>query len=119
MLEVGPAIKITIHLNEDTSSRSDFLHNEILSFLYKNGVSGATVFRPHAGFGFHRHVHTAGAGGVEGEHLPVRIEFIEKREKIDSLLPDLYDLVTDGLIEAKETTILKVANPEIVKPSRS
>jgi hypothetical protein len=75
-------------------------------------VSGATVFRPHAGFGFHRHVHTAGAGGIEGEHLPVRIEFIEKKEKVESLLPELCELVTDGLIEAKETTILKVANPE-------
>jgi PII-like signaling protein len=111
MLEVGPAVKITIHLNEDISSRTDFLHNEILSFLYKQGVSGATVFRPHAGFGFHRHVHTAGAGGVEGEHLPVRIEFIETKETIERLLPELFALVTDGLIEAKDTSILKVANP--------
>ncbi len=111
MLEVGPAVKITIHLNEDISSRTDFLHNEILSFRYKQGVSGATVFRPHAGFGFHRHVHTAGAGGVEGEHLPVRIEFIETKETIERLLPELFALVTDGLIEAKDTSILKVANP--------
>ena len=111
MLEVGPAVKITIHLNEDISSRTDFLHNELLSFLYKQGVSGATVFRPHAGFGFHRHVHTAGAGGVEGEHLPVRIEFIETKETIERLLPELFALVTDGLIEAKDTSILKVANP--------
>jgi PII-like signaling protein len=111
MLEVGPAVKITIHLNEDISSRTDFLHNEILSFLYMQGVSGATVFRPHAGFGFHRHVHTAGAGGVEGEHLPVRIEFIETKETIERLLPELFALVTDGLIEAKDTSILKVANP--------
>jgi uncharacterized protein len=119
MLEAGPALLITIHINEDISSRTDFLHNEILKFLYEQGVSGATVFRPHAGFGFHRHVHTAGAGGVEGEHLPVRIEFIEKKEKIEGLLPTLYDLVTDGLIEAKDTSILKVANREIRKPSES
>ena len=43
MIDVGPAVKITIHLNEDISSRTDFLHNEILGFLYKQGVSGATV----------------------------------------------------------------------------
>lgn len=110
MLEVGPAVKITIHLNQDISSRTDFLHNEILSFLFQQGISGATLFRPHAGFGFHRHVHTVGAGGVEGEHLPIRIEFIDKKDKIESLLPELYDLVTDGVIEAEDTRIIKIAN---------
>jgi PII-like signaling protein len=118
MLEVGPAVKITIHVNEDTSSRSDFLHSEILTFLYKHGVSGATIFKPFAGFGSHHHVHTSGAGSVEGEHLPIRIEFIEKQEKIDVLLPELYELVTDGLIEAKQTTILKIARPQERKPPR-
>src|SRR5580693_1597976 len=115
MNDVGPAVKITIYLNEDTSSRTDFLHNEILAFLYNHGVSGATVIRPHAGFGFHRHVHTVGAGGVEGEHLPVRIEFIDNRETIESLLPELYALVTDGVIEAKDKTILKLASGETGK----
>jgi PII-like signaling protein len=119
MLEVGPAVKITIHLNQDISSRTDFLHNEILSFLYKQGISGATVIRPHAGFGSHHHVHTVGAGGVEGEHLPVRIEFIDNRETIESLLPELYALVTDGMIEAKDTTILKLASGETGKKGRS
>jgi PII-like signaling protein len=118
MLEAGPALKITIHLNADTSARSDFLHTEVLSFLYERGVSGATVFRPHAGFGFHRHVHTAGAPGIEGEHLPVRIDFIETREKVEGLLPELFELVTDGLIEAKDTTILKVASSATSKRSR-
>ena len=31
MLAPGPAKKVTIHLNEDTSSSSDFLSREILS----------------------------------------------------------------------------------------
>jgi PII-like signaling protein len=119
MLDVGPAIQITIHLNQDTSSRNDFLHNEILSFLYKQGISGATVIRPHAGFGYHHHVHTVGAGGVEGEHLPVRIEFIDNRETIESLLPELYELVTDGMIEAKDTTILKLASRGTTQKGRS
>jgi uncharacterized protein len=110
MLEVGPAVKITIHLNQDISSHTDFLHNEILNFLYTQGISGATVIRPYAGFGSHHHIHTVGAGGVEGEHLPVRIEFIDSKETIESLLPDLYELVTDGMIESKDTTILKLAS---------
>lgn len=119
MLDVGPAVKITIHLNEDVSSRTDFLHNEILGFLYKHGVSGATVLRPQAGFGFHHHLHTAGAGGVEGEHLPVRIEFIESKQMVESILPELCELVTDGMIEAKDTTILKLASGEAATRKRS
>jgi PII-like signaling protein len=46
---------------------------------------------------------------LSGEHLPVRIEFVETREMVDSLLPALFELITDGLIEAQDTTILKSA----------
>jgi PII-like signaling protein len=40
-------------------------------------------------------------------HLPVRIEFVDSEEKVASILPMLCDLVTDGLIEMHETTIVK------------
>jgi PII-like signaling protein len=108
MLAPGPARKITIHLNEDTSASRDFLYKEILAFLYKRGVAGASLIRPHAGFGFHHRLHQSEDSG-DGEHLPIRIEFIETKEVVDSLLPALYDLTTDGLIEAQDITILKSA----------
>ena len=63
VLTIGPAKKITIHLNEDTSSRSDYLSGEILSLLLKQGVAGATVLRPEAGFGSHHRMH-AQEGGI-------------------------------------------------------
>jgi hypothetical protein len=100
---------VIVHLNEDTSSTHDFLYTEILSFLYNRGVAGASVIRPYAGFGSHHRLHTAGAGSVEGEHLPVRIEFLESPEKVASLLPELCELVTDGLVETHPTTIVKSA----------
>jgi len=40
MLAPGLAKKITIHLNEDTVARHDFLYNEIFSFLRERGVAG-------------------------------------------------------------------------------
>jgi len=46
--------------------------------------------KPHAGVGSHHHLHTSGAGLAEGEHLPIRIEFIEKKETVDRLLSELY-----------------------------
>ena len=109
MLSPGPAKKITIHLNEDTVASHDFLYSEIFAFLREHGVAGATLIRPAAGFGSHRRTHSAEAGSEETEHLPVRIEFIESARAAESLLPALCELVTDGLIEAHDTTVLKSA----------
>lgn len=112
MLTLGPAKKITIYLNEDTSSSRDFLYREIFEFLLGRGVSGASLIRPDAGFGIHHRVHTHHGGGVEGQHLPVQIQFIETPERFNALLPELARLTTDGLIEAHDTTILKLATAE-------
>lgn len=108
VLTTGPAKKVTIHLNEDTSSRSDYLSGEILSLLLKRGVAGATVLRPEAGFGSHHRIHKK-EGGIEGtQHMPLRIEFIDTEQNITMLLPLLQELLTDGMIEAQDTVVLKV-----------
>jgi uncharacterized protein len=112
MLKPGPARKVTIHVNGDTASHSDYLHNEVFAFLLEHDVAGATLIRPEAGFGSHHRTHSAGAFGAEGLHLPVRIEFIESSERVAELLPLLSELVRDGIIEAQETTILKVGSVE-------
>jgi uncharacterized protein len=109
MLAPGPAKKVTIYFNEDTSSQSDFLSNAILGLLFREGVAGATLLRPEAGFGSHHRMH-ARVGGIDTpRHMPLRIEFIDGTQKVERLLPFLMDLVTDGLIEAQDTTILKMA----------
>ena len=108
MLTIGPAQKVTIHVNADVSARVNFLHDDILQFLLKRGVAGATLLPVQAGFGAHHRMHTQGAAGIEGEHSSVRIEFIENKESVDAILPDLCELVSDGLIEIQPTTILKV-----------
>ena len=112
MLRLGPAKKVTIHLNEDTSSSRDFLYREIFEFLLEQGVSGASLIRPDAGFGSHQRIHSQHSEGVEGQHLPVRIEFIETLDRFESLLPELFRRTTDGLIEAHDTTILKLVSTE-------
>ena len=110
-----PAKKVTIYLNDDTPSKNDFLYSEVFSFLLASGVSGANLIRPDAGFGFHHRIHQAELGPGAGEHMPVRIEFVDSIEKVTQLLPELCELVTDGLIEVHDTTIYKTANqPEPV-----
>ena len=107
MLPVGPGMKVTVYLNEDTNAAHGFLHEEILSYLQSNGIDGSTVFRAHAGFGVHGRVHTAHAGDVAGLHLPILIQFVETPEKVKAVLKGLLELVTDGLVEAQPTEILK------------
>ncbi|HWE49997.1 MAG TPA: DUF190 domain-containing protein [Bryobacteraceae bacterium] len=110
MLSPGAAKKVIIHLNEDTSSPRDFLYTEIFRFLYDRNIAGATISREYAGFGSHHQVHTTGAGSVEGEHLPVRIEFLESPEVVDGIMAELCDLVSDGVLEVQATTIVKAVS---------
>jgi PII-like signaling protein len=109
VLAPGPAKKVTIHLNQDTSSRSDYLSREIISLLLQQGVAGATVLRPEAGFGSHHRIHRQEGGMDTDQHMPLRIEFIDTEQNVKALLPMLQELVTDGLIEAQDTEILKAA----------
>jgi PII-like signaling protein len=39
--------------------------------------------------------------------MPLRIEFVDAPRNFERLLPALMELVTDGLIEACDTVILK------------
>jgi PII-like signaling protein len=107
MLRPGLAKKVTIHLNEDTASKRDFLYTEIFSFLYQRGVAGATLLRPDAGFGAHHRMHQSDNGPAAGEHMPIRIEFIETTELVAELMPQLCELLSDGLIEVQDTTVYK------------
>src|SRR5579862_1534078 len=111
MLSKGTAKKVTVFLNEDTQHHLGSLYESILTFLLHKGVSGATVTKALAGFGAHRIMHTPKIE-VLAEHLPIKVEFIETAEKVDELLPTLYDMVTDGLIEVHDTTVVKIAMKE-------
>ncbi|HLH43465.1 MAG TPA: DUF190 domain-containing protein [Bryobacteraceae bacterium] len=117
MLSKGPAKKVTIYVNEDTRERFSALYERILTFLLHKGVAGATATRALAGFGAHRTLHTPKIE-VLAEHLPIRIEFIEAAEKVEELLPALYDMVTDGLIEVQDTTVVRAATKDKRAPAQ-
>lgn len=117
MLQKGAAKKVTIFINEDTHHHFGSLCDSILTFLLHKGVSGATATRAMAGFGAHQVMHTTKIE-VLTEHLPIRIEFIESAQKVDELMPRLYDLVTDGVIEVQDTQVVKVANKERPSPAK-
>lgn len=117
MLAKGAAKKVTIYVNEESGYHSVPLYEAILNFLLNRGVAGATASRAMAGFGIHHRIHTSKIELLT-EHLPIRIEFIESAVKTDEVLPTLYDMVGDGLIEVQDTAILKAASSEAPEPQR-
>ncbi len=111
MLKKGPAKKVTIYVNEDTQYHMQSLYEAVLQFLMHKGVAGATATRAMAGFGAHHVMHTPKIE-VLAEHLPIRVEFVETTEKVEELLPTLYDMVADGLIEVQDTAVFKIVTKD-------
>jgi len=113
MLTTGKAVKVSIYLSEGSTHHGAPTYASILDFLFFRGVSGATVLKGVAGFGADHHLHSSSLVDIS-DHLPLKIEFIETREKVDELLGKLEELAGSGMIELQETTIAKPA--QLSKP---
>jgi len=109
MLTKGPAKKVTIFINEDTQHHMTALHDSLMAFLMHKECPGATATRAYFGFGSHQMLHTHKVEELT-QPLPIRIEFVETPEKVEEVLPTLYEMVTDGLIEVQDTTVVKLAH---------
>jgi PII-like signaling protein len=116
MLSAGKAIKVSIYLSEGSKHHGVPTYSSILDFLFYRGVSGATVLKGIAGFGADHHMHSAGVVEIS-DHLPLKIEFIESKEKVSELLGKLEELAGSGMIEIQETTLAKPA--QVSKPKAS
>ena len=115
MLTQGPARKVTVYVGEDVHHHGEPLYLAVVNYLFYHGVSGATVTKGVAGFGPDRHLHTARILEVS-ENLPMKIEFVETQDALDTLLPKLLQMVGEGLIEVQDTTILKTATANAPTP---
>lgn len=108
MLSAGKAMKVSIYLGEGSKHHGVPTYSSILDFLYYRGVSGATVMKGIAGFGADHHMHSASTVEIS-DNLPLKIEFIESKEKVSELLGKLQELAGSGMIEVQETTLAKAA----------
>jgi PII-like signaling protein len=116
MLSSGKAVKVSIYLSEGSTHHGASTYSSILDFLFFRGVSGATVLKGVAGFGADHHMHSVNFVEIS-DHLPLKIEFIETREKVDELLGKLEEMAGSGMIEVQETTIVKPAR--VSKPKKT
>lgn len=114
MLNSGSAKKVSIYVGEDHQYHGQPTYSAVLDFLFYRGVSGATVTRGLAGFGADHHLHTTRILRLT-ENLPVKLEFTEKPEKVEELLPKLSEMVGTGLIEVQDTMVVKPAQVSTTK----
>ncbi len=105
MLTTGKAVKVTVYLSDGAKHHHVPVYTTVLDFLFQSGIAGATVVKGVAGFGAKHRMHAAHILEIS-DHLPIKIEFIETREKADAVLPELQKRIRSGLIEVQETAII-------------
>ena len=105
MLTSGKAVKVILYLSDGARHHGVPVYTSILDFLFHSGIAGATVVKGVAGFGHAHRMHSAHILEIS-DNLPIKIEFIETREKADAVLPELEKRIGSGLIEMQETTVI-------------
>jgi hypothetical protein len=84
------------------------LSTALLERLRKDGFAGATVFHAVAGFGAHSVLHTSHLLDLSRD-LPVVVEVVDTEERIQSLLPVLDEMVSEGLVTLEKVRVIKYA----------
>ena len=81
------------------------LYEEIVLKAREAGLAGATVLRGVMGFGKHSFIHTTKILRLS-EDLPMVVEVVDSREKIEKFLPVLDELLTDGLVTLERVNVI-------------
>ncbi len=105
MLTTGKAVKVTLYLSDTAKHHGVPVYTGVLDFLFRSGIAGATAVKGVAGFGAAHRIHAAHIVELS-DHLPIRIEFIDMKEKVDSIMKDLEVRCGCGLIEVQETNVI-------------
>ncbi len=69
-------------------------------------LAGATVLRGPMGFGANSRLHTSKVLRLS-EDLPIVIEIVDSRPKIDAFLPHIDEMVQEGMVTLERVEVLK------------
>jgi hypothetical protein len=105
MLSSGKALKVTLYMSDTAKHHGVPVYTSVLDFLFRMGIAGATAVKGVAGFGAGHRIHAAHIVELS-DHLPIRIEFIDSKEKVDSIMDELQTRCGCGLIEVQETNVI-------------
>jgi PII-like signaling protein len=101
----GEALRLTVFVGESDTWRHRPLYTEI---AHAAGMAGATVLRGIEGYGASNLVHTTRLLSLS-EDLPVMVIVVDEPGKIRDFLPQLDELVGEGLVVVDPVEVIRYA----------
>jgi CBS domain-containing protein/PII-like signaling protein len=105
METLGKARRVRLYMSEDDRRAGKLLYRAVVELLRAETAQGATVIRAIEGFGAAGRLHVSSLADV-AVRLPVIVEWIDRPEQVERLLPRVLELVQHGLVTVDETEIL-------------
>ena len=96
---------LRIFIGESDKHGGRPLYEVIVESARKRGMAGATVLRGLMGFGANSRVHTAKVLRLS-EDLPMVIEIVDTPERIAAFLPELDELIGEGLVTLEKIRVI-------------
>jgi len=96
---------LRIHISENDRHAGMALYEWIVQEASSRRVAGATVFRGMEGFGSHNRLHTSRVLRLASD-LPIVIEIIDDREKIEAFIPVIDEVIRNGMVTVEKLEIL-------------
>jgi PII-like signaling protein len=82
------------------------LYDALANLFRKNGFAGLTVLRGVAGFGAHSVYHTDKLLELSSD-LPIILEVVESRDRIDALMPEIDAMMNGGLVTLETVEVVR------------
>ena len=101
----GRALRLTVYIGEHDRWHRKPLYAEIVHRAHAAGLAGASVFHGVEGFGASSLIHTSRLLSLS-EDLPVAVVVIDTEERVRAFLPQLDELVTEGLVTLDECEVI-------------
>lgn len=102
----GPALRMTVLIGENDTWRRKPLFSEIVHRARRAGLAGATVLRGVEGYGASSTIHTTRLLSLS-QDLPISVIIVDTEDRIKAFLPQLDELVTEGLILLDEVQVVR------------
>lgn len=107
----GTALRLTVFVGEMDLWHHKPLYTEIVHRAHKAGLAGASVFKGIEGFGASSLIHTQRLLSMS-EDLPVAIVIVDSHERIHEFLPQLDELVAEGLVILDDCEVIRYTGRE-------
>jgi len=99
------ALLLRIFIGESDKVHGKPLYEVIVEEARRRGMAGATVLRGFLGFGASSRIHTAKVLRLS-EDLPVVVEIVDAEERIEAFLPELDQMIDEGLVTLEKVRII-------------